>query len=227
MTTLAVARRQLQDRLDDVQGRRWGPSMLNTWINEGTRDITRRAECNQSVTDLAVPASTQTNSLSTLSNLLRVHRVEWRTTGSNQWVALEPRDINAMDAVWYGSQDTKSTPQVFTLKGTPPALSIIFYPTDPTGGTARIWWWRLSTEVVADADVIDLPDGWHDVALDYAEYRALRRDSDPRWKEAFELYKDNLASLVEQTRRFTDQNGMVTPDASGLPAWIYDDGYGW
>jgi len=75
--------------------------------------------------------------------------------------------------------------------------------------------------------VIDLPDGWHDVALDYAEYRALRRDSDPRWKEAFELYKDNLASLVEQTRRFTDQNGMVTPDASGLPAWIYDDGYGW
>lgn len=224
---LSLVRSQLRERLDDMNVRRWSDRMLTTWINEGSRDVARRAECLQSVTDLAVAANTQTSSLASLTNLLRVHRVEWNRTGSNTWVALEPRDINNMDAVWWQSQtQTKSTPMYFTLKGTPPALSLILYPTDPTGGVARIWWWRLPTEVIADADTIDLPDGWYDIVIDYAEYRALRRDSDPRWKEAFEIYKDNLGSLIEQTRRFTDQNAMVTPEAPGLPAWLYDDAWG-
>lgn len=227
-TALSDARLQLRDRLDEASPRRWTDSQLNRWINEGCRDIARRAECLQSTTDLAVAANTQQSSLASLSGLLRIHRVEWQTTGTTQWNALEPRDINDMDAIWWDHQTQhKSRPNYFTLKGTPPALTILLYPTDPTGGTARIWWWRLPVEVTTDASTLDLPDGWYDVALDYAEYRAMRKDSDPRWKEAFDIYKDNLASLVEQTRRYNDQNATITPGVPHLPSWIYDDAYGW
>lgn len=226
--TVRALKVELRDRLDEQTPRRWNDGQLTRWINEGARDIARRAECLQSVTDVVIAANEQTKSLSSLSGLLRIHRVEWQTTGSTQWNALEPRDINGMDAVWWDHQAThKNRPNYFTLKGTPPALSIIFYPTTPTGGTARVWWWRLPTEALIDTATLDLPDGWHDVALDYAEYRALRKDADPRWKESFEIYKDNLASLIEQTRRYNDQNATITPEVPHLPSWIYDDSWGY
>jgi hypothetical protein len=61
------------------------------------------------------------------------------------------------------------------------------------------------------------------VIADYAEYKALRKDSDARWREAFEIYKDNLAAIVDLTRRYTDQMDLITPETPFLSAWVWDD----
>lgn len=226
-TTLEEVRRELYDRLDDPHARRWPPTMLTTWINEGCRDIARRAECLQSVTNMVVAPNQQTIPMADLTNLLRIHRVEWQGAGRTDRFSLEIRDVHSMDALWQGAQtQSKGDPFACTLKGTPPALNLMLYPTPPSGGQVTVWWWRFPATLNADADTIDLPDGWYDLAIDYAEHRAMRRDRNPAWKEAFEIYKDNLNSLVEQTRRYTDQNAaVITPELAGLPNWIYDEGW--
>lgn len=225
--TLSQVRKELYDRLDDPNARRWPPSMLTTWINEGCRDIARRAECLQSVSTVVVAANQQAVPMADLTNLLRVHRVEWQSLDRTDRYVLEIRDINSMDALWLGAQtQSKGEPQFCTLKGTPPNLNLLLYPTPPNAGQVTVWWWRFPAQLVGDGETVDLPDGWYDLAIDYAEHRAMRRDRNPAWKEAFEIYKDNLASLVEQTRRYTDQNGgVITPELRGLPAWLYDEGW--
>lgn len=228
MTTLSEARKLLRDRLDESSPRRWQDDQLNAWINEGCRDITRRAEVLHAETDIAVLANVQNVGLSTVKGLLKLNRVEWHTTGQSSRFALEYRDFNNMDAVWFDQQSvTRSTPAFYTLKGTPPSITVVLYPTPSQAGTLRIHYWRASNDTVKDNDTLDLPTGWEDVALDYAEYKALRRDRDPEWQSAFQAYKDNLAAMVDTTRRFTDAATVITPDVGGsrLPAWLVDPGW--
>lgn len=225
--TLKEARDLLRVRLDEPSPRRWQDHQLNAWINEGCRDVARRAECLHSEGTIAVLANVQTISLSTLTGLTKVNRVEWQTTGDSAKVALEYRDFNNMDAVWFDHQSvTKGRPDYYTLKGTPPSLSCVVYPTPSQAGTLRVHYWRVPADAGADATTLDLPEGWSDIVLDYAESRALRRDGNPEWKAALETYKDNLAALVETTRRYTDASTVISPEVGHLPAWLVDEFYG-
>lgn len=224
MATLGDIRQIVRDRLDEDTPRRWSNAQLNRWINEGARDVARRAECLQAKNTVSVSANAQTVPLSTLTGLIKVNRVEWKGTGSANVYALEYRDFNSMDAVWWDQQDnTTSTPRFYTLIGHPPSLTAQLYPLPSTSGTLRVLYWRLPVEVTADAATVEIPDGWWDVIADYTEYKALRKDSDPRWREAFEIYKDNLSALVELTRRYTDQSDLITPETPFLSAWVWDD----
>jgi hypothetical protein len=224
MATLATVRQIVRDRLDEDTPRRWTNAQLNRWINEGARDIARRAECLQAKNTVSVSANAQTVSLSALTGLIKVNRVEWKGTGSSNVYALEYRDFNSMDAVWWDQQDnTTSTPRHYTLIGHPPSLTVQLYPIPSTSGTLRVLYWKLPAEASADSDTVEVPDGWWDVIADYAEYKALRKDSDARWREAFEIYKDNLAAIVDLTRRYTDQMDLITPETPFLSAWVWDD----
>lgn len=224
MATLAQIRQLVRDRLDEETPRRWSNAQLNRWINEGARDVARRAECLQAKSTVAVTSGSQTVSLSTLTGLLKINRVEWKSTGSSNVYALEYRDFNSMDAVWWDQQDnTLSTPRHYTLIGNPPSLTIQLYPIPNTPGNLRILYWKLPLEATLDLATVQIPDGWHDTIADYAEYKALRKDGDARWKEAFDIYKDNLAALVDLTRRYTDQMDLVTPETPFLASWVWDD----
>lgn len=225
MATLGTIRTLVRDRLDEDSPRRWTNAQLDRWINEGARDVARRTECLHAKSSaIAVTANTQVTSLSTLTTLLKINRVEWKTDGDSRVIALEYRDYNSMDAVWWDAKETAtSTPGYYTLTGNPPALSITVYPIPASAGTITVYYWRLPTEATADADTVEVPEGWHDTLADYAEYKALRRDADPRWREAFDIYKDNLAALLTQTRRYTDGIDVVTPEAPHLASWVWDD----
>lgn len=225
MATLSTIRTLVRDRLDEDSPRRWTNSQLDRWINEAARDVARRTECLHAKSgDIAVSANAQEIGLSSLTTLLKINRVEWQSTGDSRVYALEYRDYNSMDAVWWDAKETTtSTPRFYTLTGNPPALSITIYPIPSQAGNLTIYYWRLPAEADEDADTVEVPEGWHDVLADYAEYKALRRDADPRWREAFDIYKDNLAALLNQTRRYTDGIDVVTPETPYLSAWVWDD----
>lgn len=49
----------------------------------------------------------------------------------------------------------------------------------------------------------------------------MRRDRDPRWQEAKQLYEENVGQLMVLTRTFVDQPGTIVNDRGRvLPGWL-------
>jgi hypothetical protein len=220
MKTLSVVRGDVRDRLNEATAREWTDGMLTRWINDATRDIARRSECLLDRQDITAIAGTQEYALP--SNTVRVDRIEWRPSGSTQVIPLEYMDFNNADAVWWTSQTvSQGTPGIFTTWGFPPNLKLVVYPTPGGAGTFKCFYYRLPTAAAADGDTVEVPEGWEDAIAEYAEAMALRRDGDPRWQEAKQLYEENVSHLIDVTRRFVDQAGAITVGTTQVPGWLW------
>lgn len=227
--TLVQMNTDLRNRLNEQTARAWLDQQLRSWILEGARDVARRAECLWSINTFAVLAGVPTYSLATISpGIVRIHRIEYVPTGQQMNYALEYRDRYAMDAVWGTSQSvTTSTPSYFTLWGAPPNLTVQMFPVPSLAGTATLFYYALphDLDLTVDSGIVDCPDGWEDVILDYAEYHALRMDRDDRWKDIMAAYEQRLIDLAATTIRYSDQSGWITSGPGFVPAWLAGGDY--
>lgn len=215
MKTLLDLRTDVRNRLAETTASQWTDDMLMRWINEGLQDVARRTETIQDYDDITATVALQTYTLPT--TIIRVHRVEWRPTSGNP-NKMEFRDFNNMDSVWWGSQTTaQSTPVLFTMWGFPPNLKMIVYPSPASAGSFRVYHYRLPSQLTTDTQIAEIPEGWTDLVVSYCEYMALRRDRDPRWQEAKQLYEQSIDNMYELTRRWTDEAGMIDTDGPGFP----------
>lgn len=223
--TLSEMRTRVREYLDESTARFWTDTNLDRWINDAARDISRRAEVLQDTDQVAVSASTQEYTLG--SDVLRVYRVEWVPDSSTDYrYSLEYRDFNSMDAIWWSQQtSTEGFPYWYTLWGYPPSLKIIVYPTPSESGTLYVRHYRTPAEATSDGDTVEVPEGWVDLVPMYAEYVALRKDADPRWQEAKQIYEEKLGELVDLSRRWTDQADAIQVGTSQVPRWIWEWDY--
>ena len=118
-----------------------------------------------------------------------------------------------MDAAWGNLKTLPSAyPEQFTLWNNPDdsdagvkGLSILLYPVPAVSGTLNVYYFRKIVPVVSGSDNIDVLPGWEETVFNFAAYRALRKDADPRWKE----FSDEVAVQIEQmksvSRTYTDQ----------------------
>lgn len=222
--TLTNILADVRDRLHDGGGTSmWSDAMLTRWINEGLRDVARRTETLMDRATINAVAGTQEYTMPT--NVHRVHRVEYKRTADSQIYPLEYRDFNNLDAVWWTSQSTtQGTPSYFTMWGFPPSLKLVVYPTPHAAGTFKVFYFRVPATLVNGADVAEIPEGWQDLISYYCEYVALRRDADPRWQEAKSLYESSLSNMMEVTRSWSNQAGMIVNETAMVPAWLYGGG---
>lgn len=217
--TLNAIRTDVRNRLSETSARYWTDSELDSWINEAARDIARRCEVLQDRQDITAISGTQEYALP--ESTLRIHRVEYRPTGSTEVFPLEYRDFNSMDSVWWtGQSQAQSTPRYFTLWGFPPSLKLIVFPKPQVGGTFKVFYYRLPTVPPLGTSNVEIPEGWQDAVALYCEYTALRKDADPRWQEAKQLYEHTLTNLYETSRRWADQAGAIETETSWLPQWL-------
>lgn len=222
--TLGELLTQVRDRLAESTAAQWSDPQLRRWINEGSRDIARRTESLLDRDDVSVTASTQEYAAPT--DAIRLHRVEWRPTGSDQVHALEYRDIQASDEIWGTFQEVnEGTPVLYGTWGFPPNLKIRLWPIPSEAGSLKVFYYRAPTELAtdgtADASSVEIWTGWEDVLADYCEFRALRRDRDPRWVEAKGMYDEKLVALFDASRRAVDQTGMIVSDSGAMvPGWL-------
>lgn len=230
--TLLQARTEVRVRLREPQGtaRQWQDTEINTWLNEGCRDLARTTECLLASTTVAVTAATQTYTGPT--DIIRLHRVQWEPTGQSNKYPLEAREFNTMDSIWWTSQSiTPGHPYYYTTWGYPPAVSIILYPTPNVNGNLRVYYARQPALVSVDGTQLDIPEGWHDLVCDYAEYRAQRAARDPRWQESYGKYQEArdslLATVAGSGPTWTDAPGRIVPQIPvGIPTWLYSQ-EGW
>lgn len=220
---------QLRARLDELTERQWLDRQLIQWIYDGAKDVSKKTEALRATATIAAVAGTQQYTLPTDS--IRIHRVEYVNTGDATRYTLEYRDFDSMDAVWWTQQTvTRDTPTFFTMWGYPPTMQMVTYPTPQVAGTFTIFYYKLPANptlaIVPEDEACQLPEGWTDVALDYAMYMALLRDADDRWQIYKALYDEHMADLEELALRYTDMAGMIVSDAGAMvPRYIWDEGY--
>lgn len=211
----------IRDMLDESNARQWSDQQLRSWINDGAIEISRKTECTRAEASINTTASTGEYTLT--QNIVRLHMAEWQSA-DGQLHPLEFRDRHSMSNLWWNDPSSEShAPVVITHWGNPPALKIQLYPVPSQSGTLKIFYYsfpeRLAENNTTDGNVaVDLPAGWDDMLVDYAEYRALRRDRDERWQEAYQLWLEKLSDLTTASTRYNDQAGQV--DWQGNPGWL-------
>lgn len=220
--TLPNAITQVRDLLDEASAQFWSDDQITSWLNEACADSQRRAEWKQEIADITVVADTQKYDAPT--DVLRIHRVTFTPNlgGENQnTYTLEYRGLMEMDQVWgINQQWPASYPLYYTLWGQPgTGMQIITYPVPSQTGDMLVYYYPEIT-VASGSDPLDIPQGFEDMAYDYAMYRALRRDADPRWQEAKQDYETKLVALVDSSRTYQDQAGTFATGQQALPNWL-------
>lgn len=229
MATLSSIRTDVQYRITDATGKFWSSTMLNLWINQAMKDIARRAEVLETTDDIAVTGGAGTREYTAPLDIFRIHRVEFIVSTSNVYT-LEARDIHEMDSIWGINQiQAQSYPSYYSVWGIMGIdAKVYIYPTASQSGTLRLWSYRLPATVSGDNDVCEVPVGWEDLIPLYCEYIALRRDNDPRWQDAKQMYEQELGDMINMTRSHHDQAHWITTPATNQPPWLGGQwGGGW
>jgi len=217
--TLGDLRADLRDRLDETQARYWDDRQLNRWINEGALDMARRAECLPTSTTITAVSGTQSYALPT--NLFRAHRATFSADLGVTVYPLEFRDRNELDEIWSTRPQTQQYAPAFAFfDGYGTNATIGLFPIPSAGGQLIVYYYRTPSTAVSDTDALDTPTGWEDLAIQYAEYVALRKDSNPDWQESKQMYEEHLAEMIDMTRRLHDQAGYITSRNSFQPFWL-------
>lgn len=222
--TLKQARVAVRELLDEETPATFKDSHLDRWINEGCIEIARSAEVLETSDTIDVVASTREYDLP--DDMIRAHRVDFEVDGDGRHASLGYRDFHNANAVqWHG--DYEGMPTLYTMWGRPGAVKLVLYPSPAYTGTLTVHYYKLPTPPTDDTSTLDIPEGWENVVYLYAEYRALRRDRDPRWQESKALFDEALGALYDISRRHTDQAGEITPDFGSTNSWLYemDGGY--
>lgn len=214
--TLLTARTEVRSLLNEASPLFWSNAEINSWINQGCEDVARRAETLWQEVDINVVPNVQNYPFP--ADFLNCHRAEFSLSNSDQTFNLEYRGINQMDEIWGILHSLPAAwPQYFTIRGNSTVgFFLMLYPAPAAVGTLTVYYYRQATPAAADTAFIDVQPGWQDIVYDYAIYKAKRKNQDPSWQEALQLYQGNLAQMINQTRKMTDQGEQVT---SGIPQW--------
>jgi hypothetical protein len=224
-TTLTTAIGIVSNALDDPNNNYWSTASITNWLNEGCMDIARRSQTLQElIVQDVVPLA---NMYLMPTNLISVHRIEFKPAGqtwpSNQTYPVVYRAINDMDQVWGVNQGSQSTyPQFYTPWQSPPNLTIQLFPVPAQSGTLNIYYYRTAYPATSGTDNLDVVEGFQSVTYLYAEYMALRKSADPRWRDAKELYEAEFQDIMNRTRTYTDQAGTFTTGGGWMPYWLYE-----
>jgi hypothetical protein len=233
--------------------RQFTDTEITDWINDGLRDVARRAEVLLTVDQtIQVPAfipttlsqiplySLNLGSLSAYSDtdIVRINRIEFVPVNqTNQIYVLSASTQNEMDQIWGTYQQNTSTyPRWYVTRGYPGgtgrnAFTLQVYPCPSQAGTLNIFYYRLPIRIsdpVADPSqyqiTLDIPEGWDDMVVEYAVVQGLKKERDPEWKDRKQEYEEKLADMVDVTRKFHDQQSYISYGTNQLPAWLVGGG---
>lgn len=227
--TQAQALIDVRSLIDEPIAQFWTDAELIGWINEACAVTQREVECFQKgPVQIATTIAVQTYLMP--SDVLRVHRVEFVPNNNTSYTySLGFRGYNEMDAAWGNLKTLPSAyPELYTLWNNPAntgvsgaGLNLLLYPVPSVAGQLNLYYLRVTVPTVSGADWVDVLPGWEETTYNYAAYRALRKDADPRWKEFRDEFQADLERMKTVTRTYTDQaNYFSTGEQNYNPLFL-------
>jgi hypothetical protein len=218
--TLTNCLTEVRSLLDEPTAQFWSNSELTTWINQGCENFAQRTRTLRTQETVSVVANQQ--NYTAPPDQYALYRVEYQPTATGQ-VFIYPLDFmgyNEMDQAWGVYQTFPAAwPQAYTLWGNPPNLQIRLFPVPDQAGILNVFGYREPVAVVNNTDLVDILQGYEEAVIEYAVFKAKRKDKDPSWQEAKQNYEDILTDATNNTGWFTDQPGQMTTGQSQWPPW--------
>lgn len=225
MPTVQEFLTQIRDALDEPLQAQFTDDMLRRWLNEANRDLARSTH--HYTGNYTVPAVSSVSTYTLSSDVLAVQHV-WFDDG--RAIELTARHMEQLSPIMDGSHDRVGRPVFYTTEGFSPSLTLRIYPTPvfSTPSNILLLCSRIPDDIPTSDAVstpVDVPSAWFDALSDYVEFKALRRDRDPRWQEAFQLYSDKRDGLIHNPDALPVFR-EVTPDprAGFVPSWLAEFG---
>lgn len=210
--TLTVGITNVRSLIDEPVAQYWADSELTTWLNQGCQEVQRQAEWKRAIANITAVVAQQ--AYVAPSDLLRLYRLEFVPNNNTSYTySLEFRGYNEMDALWGNLKTLPSAyPEQYTLWKFPTdktpgtlGLQVLLYPVPNVAGTLNLYYYQAITPVASGGDELDILPGWEDCIYNFAAYRALRKDSDPRSKDFQSDYANQVEQLKTISRTYTDQ----------------------
>lgn len=225
--TQSAAIEAVRERLNEYTPGFYSDTEIRRWLNEGVREVARRSEWKRASKDYNVDVSVEDQYVPLDTDVIRVYRVEWMPDGQTAIYRLEYRDINAMDCIWGVYQTWAGVPGWYTMVNSNP-LSIQLSPAPTVDGKLRVFFYKMPTDLATNttagaSTVLDVPNGWEDLPVEYAVALAFRKARDAaNYQLAMATFSDKLGALLEMSVRYTDEPAGIVPDWN---AWgsVYDE----
>jgi hypothetical protein len=214
---LVTALSNVRSLIDEPVQQYWLDTELTEWINQGCNEVQRVTEWKRASGQLTAIEAQQMYVAP--ADLLRLYRLEFVPSNNSAYTySLEFRGYNEMDAAWGNLKTLPSAyPEQYTLWNYPTnadagvkGLQIILYPVPQVGGVLNLYYYQAVVPVVNPGDEIDILPGWEDCIYNFAAYRALRKDADPRSKEFQSDYMGQVEQLRTISRTYTDQANFLS-----------------
>lgn len=224
--SVADAVTSVRERLNEATTSLWSDVMLRRWLNEGIKDIGRRTFHYTDTSQVAVVANTSEYTMA--ANIMRINLCYFVQTGDTRMLPMTPKQWESMDRIWMSQQNTfVSYPVFFATRGYSPQVMLKIFPVPTTSGTLHLHFARMPADIniAAGGGNVDCPDFWVQLALDYCEYMALRRDRDPRWQEAKGLYEEKMQDMIDNGDYLNARQEVLWEGPYAYDRWLVDPSY--
>lgn len=225
---------RVRSNLEESVAKFFSNDELANWVNDGLRDVARRSEALHTVAaSITVSAGASLISSGLPTDIVRINRVEFVDGSGTQTFPLVAASYAELDQYW-GLQPNQQSgnPVYYSTIGFPggsgnSAFKIKIYPAPSAAGTLTIYYWKLPYRFTSGsggelAKNLEIIEGWDDAIVLYCEWNAKRKDRNPEWQLIKAVYEEKLAELIEVTRAFHDQQGMIVTGAIAVPNYLYD-----
>ena len=218
--TVLQAIQQVRQLIDEPVPQFWTNQQLQNYINQGCADFARRSRTLRTTEQVQVAASVQNYVVP--GDMLATYRVEFQPSSTGQVFIypLEFKGYNEADEAWGVYQTFPAAwPQIYTLWGNPPNLTIRLFPVPDQAGVLNVFGYRQSKDTTTQQDPIDVLQGYEEAIYEYAAYKAFRQDQNPLWQEAKTAYEAILLDATNNTGFYTDAPSSFTTGQSQWPPW--------
>lgn len=225
MPTTADLIQLVRDSLDESIPAQFSDPMLIRWLNEGNRDLARSTRhLKDKITVNTVAGS---GSYALPANIVAVEHCYFSEAASGRNYPMTPRHLENFDAVRGYDWSREGTPSFFTTQGFAPSLTLTTFPVPVSSADHfTLLVARLPVAIdpsASDLATVDTVEAWFDALVDYCEFKALRRDRDPRWQESYQFYQEKRDGLINNPDYHTANREMVAdPSAGYLPRWLVE-----
>ncbi len=226
MATATEILAEVRDIIDEPTAAQWTDVQLRKWINEGNRDLARSTRHIKATVTVTVVADTGTYAVP--GTTIAIEHAWYNDVPGTRHIPLVPQHMESMDGVRGYDWTREGTPQFYTTQGFAPSLNILVYPVPTVDDDQLILYVsRLPVEIATDGtddgNTLEIPPAWYDALADYCEFKALRRDRDPRWQEAFSQYQAKRDALQNNPDYLPINRGMIADPVSGYqPQWLVE-----
>lgn len=200
-------------RLGETTASFWSNPELNTWINDGGRDIAFRTKCIKTNGYISSVDGTQEYTLTTsFSNLLAVTEVYFKQGGTT-WFKMEATSKTKLDIDMPGWMSYDSgTPTEYYWDREEDLIGFIVKPDSDNAGTnyIRVYYADDFTALTDDASVPAIPIYLHQAISDYVVALGFeQRGYGDKANDAWAKYHGRLRNYMTERQREREDDEII------------------